>query len=475
MRYGHASSDTARLLQQGSLYDLQHVGAITNPKTNATLPMTTTAFECPSPPFHAPALPVGEFAALIGLDWGERKHAIALRPRSLGHAAVETLELEHSAENLHAWIKKIGERFGHQPVAIAVEASKGAVVAALMEYPWLVLYPIHPSTSRRFSTAFAPSGAKDDMPDAQILLEIIESHRQRLRALVPQDAATRRVAMLVEVRRKLVDKRTHATNQITSLLKNYYPQALELTGQSLCSPLAMDFLGRWPELAVLQRAKAQTVRDFYYAHNVRRPELIEARLALIKGACPLTEDRVLCEVSVLHLAALVAEVRVLNAHVAKADAAIATAFASHPDAQIFQSLPGAGPALAPRLCALFGANRERWSDASELQRCYGIAPVTERSGRQKYVHWRWSAPVFARQSLVEWAGQSIKWCEWAKAYYLQQKARNKRHSSILRSLAFKWLRILWRCWRDGKTYDDPLYVAHLRERKAPLLDFLAAA
>lgn len=434
-----------------------------------------SASDCPPPPFQSPALPVGEFAALIGLDWGDRKHAIALRPRSVGRAPVEHLALEHSAENLHAWIKEIGERFGHQPVAIAVEASKGAVVAALMEYPWVVLYPIHPSTSRRFSTAFTPSGAKDDMPDAQILLEIIESHRQRLRALVPQDAATRRVALLVEVRRKLVDSRTHATNQITSLLKNYYPQALELTGDSLCAPMAVDFLDRWPEMALLQRAKTQTVRGFYQAHNVRRPELIEARLALIKGARPLTEDRALCEVSVLHLAALVAEVRALNDHLAKADAAIAAAFASHPDAQIFRSMPGAGPVLAPRLCVLFGADRERWSNASELQKYYGIAPVTERSGRQKHVHWRWSAPVFARQSLVEWAGQSIKWCPWAKAYYLQQKGRKNRHSAILRSLAFKWLRILWRCWRDNKTYDDSLYLAHLSERKAPLLDFLPAA
>jgi hypothetical protein len=46
----------------------------------------------------------------------------------------------------------------------------------------------------------------------------------------------------------------------------------------------------------------------------------------------------------------------------------------------------------------------------------------------------------------------------------------------LRSIpAFNWLRILWRCWRDSKTYDDALYLAHLRERKAPLLDFLPAA
>jgi len=301
---------------------------------------------------------------------------------------------------------------------------------------------------------------------------LIQHHRARLRMLVPQERETRCVALLVEARRKMVDRRTMLTNELTSLLKNYYPQALSLTGDTLHAPLALDFLGRWPEWVVLRKARAETLRAFYYGHQVRSTKAIEERVALQQNSRPLSGDRALCEASMLQLHALVAEVRTVNAHLAKADHAIAEAFKDHPDAEVFRSLPGAGRVMAPRLCVLFGLDRNRWSSAGEMQKYYGIAPVTEKSGRQLYVHWRWSAPLFARQSLVEWAGQSVRACGWAKAYYLQQKKSQHNHSAILRSLAFKWLRILWRCWRDRQPYDDALYLSHLRQRNAPFLAFL---
>jgi len=439
------------------------------------MPTSTADLATPGapPPVCFPPLPPGEYAALIGLDWGDQKHALALSPRGV-HAPPEELVLDHCAETLHGWLDQLGERFGHRPVAVALEASKGAVVAALLEHPWLVIYPVHPATSRRFSTAFTPSRAKDDGPDARVLLELLQCHRARLRPLVAQEPQTRRVALLVEARRKVVDRRTQLTNQLQSLLKGYYPQALLLTADTLWSALSLDFLERWPELAVLQGSRPQTLRTFYYRHRVRREEVILARLALQQSARPLSTDRALIEVSVLQLRALLAEVRTLNAHLAKMEEAIASAFAAHPDASLFRELPGAGKAMAPRLCVLFGMDRRRWPSAAELQKYYGIAPVIEKSGRQRRVHWRWNAPVFARQTLVEWAGQSVKACPWAKAYYLQQKQRQKGHSAILRSLAFKWLRILWRCWMDAKPYDDALYLKHLKDRNAPLLVFLPA-
>ena len=434
--------------------------------------MTADLLAPNAPPSSEP-LPLGEFAALVGLDWGDKKHALALSVRGV-QAPPEELVLDHCAETLHAWLDQLGERFAHQPVAVAVEASKGAIVAALMEHPWLVLYPIHPATSRRFSTAFTPSRAKDDAPDARVLLELLQCHRARLRPLVPQEPETRRVALLVEARRKMVDQRTFLTNQLQSLLKNYYSQALKLVGERLYAPLALDFLERWPELAALQRVQAQKLRAFFYKHQVRREESIQARLALLHDARALTTDRALIEVSILQLHALLAQVRTLNTHLSKIDEAIAEAFAAHPDAHFFRELPGAGKAMAPRLCVLFGVDRLRWANAQELQNYYGIAPVTEKSGRQLYVRWRWNAPLFARQTLVEWAGLSVQACPWAKAYYLQQKQRQKGHSAILRSLAFKWLRILWRCWMNHTPYDDALYLKQLKHRNAPLLAFLPA-
>jgi transposase len=418
----------------------------------------------------APALPIGDCAALLGLDWGDQSHAIALVAR--GSQTIETSEVAHTPEQLHAWLEQLHARFGGQPVAVAVEASKGAIVAALLEHPWLLIYPVHPATSRRFSTAFVPSGAKDDVPDAHVLLEILRYHRGRLRALLPHDEATRRLALLAEARRTVVDRRTLLSNQLTSLLKGYFPQALALTGDKRYTPLALAFVERWPELTVLQRARPQTVRAFYYAHQVRRPEIIEERLATLATTRPLTSDRALIEVSILKLQGLVAELRVLAKHLARLDEALACAFAAHAEAPLFQSLPGAGAAMAPRLSVLFGTDRDRWQNAGELQTYYGIAPVTKKSGRQKSVHWRWSAPVFARQTLVEWTGQTVKYSCWAKAYYEQQQARHRHHAAIIRSLAFKWLRILWKCWRDRKPYDEDRYLKRLAVRNPVLFALL---
>lgn len=434
-------------------------------------PQSDPSFSPPPDPAAPPSnLPPGEYAALIGLDWGDEKHALALCVRASDH--VETVLLADTPEALHGYFEQLAERFHGQPVAVAVEASKGAIVAALREHPWIVIYPVHPATSRRMSQAFRPSGAADDTPDAQILLMLLRTHREQLRAAVPEDDATRRVGLLVELRRKLVDQRTLLGNQLTSTLKQYFPQALDLVGSHVYAPLALAFVQRWPELRRLQQARAQSVRRFYHQHQVRRPELIEARLAQIAVARALTNDRVLCEVLAGHALALVAQLRSVNAQIEKAEAAVADAFMVHPDAAQFQNLPGAGAAMAPRLCVLFGADRERWVSAAEMQMYYGIAPVIEKSGRQRWVHWRWNAPKFARQTLVEWAGLTVRFCDWAKAYYAYYSERQKSRHAILRSLAFKWLRVLWRCWRDRQPYDDQLYLKQLKLHAPPYLSHL---
>jgi len=61
----------------------------------------------------------------------------------------------------------------------------------------------------------------------------------------------------------------------------------------------------------------------------------------------------------------------------------------------------------------------------------------------------------------------------AKAYYHQQKAKGHRHQSILRSLAYKWQRILFRCWQNNEIYDEKHYLAALKKRSSPLLKTIA--
>jgi hypothetical protein len=226
-------------------------------------------------------------------------------------------------------------------------------------------------------------------------------------------------------------------------------------------------------LAVLQQARPDTLRRFYHRHGVRHPEVIAQRLELIRTARPLSANRALCEVSILELRLLVAELRILAEHLERFEEAIADAFAEHPEAALFARLPGAGPAMAPRLTVLFGTDRLRWRSAAELQTYYGIAPVLKRSGSKASVHWRWKAPLFARQTLVEWAGLSVVSSTWAAAFYRLQKSRGKAHAAIVRSLAFKWLRILWRCWMQRTPYDETRYLAALQSRSPALFALIS--
>ena len=139
--------------------------------------------------------------------------------------------------------------------------------------------------------------------------------------------------------------------------------------------------------------------------------------------------------------------------------------------KVFSPQDFSGPVFAPRLLTAFGENRTRYNSANEMQRYAGIAPVLERSGKKSWTHWRYSCPKFMRQSFVEWAGESVRYSFWAKAYYKQEKAKGKPHQTIIRCLAFKWIRIIYRCWKNKKPYDESTYLNALKKRNSPLLEY----
>ena len=130
--------------------------------------------------------------------------------------------------------------------------------------------------------------------------------------------------------------------------------------------------------------------------------------------------------------------------------------------------------FASRLLAAFGENRERFADAAAVQKFAGIAPVTERSGNKHWVHWRWACPKFLRQSFVEWTAETLTRSFWARAFYDSHRARGSSHNAALRALAFKWIRVLFRCWVDRTPYDESRYLSALQKRRSPLLKFAAA-
>jgi hypothetical protein len=279
---------------------------------------------------------------------------------------------------------------------------------------------------------------------------------------------TRLLHFLVEERRQTVDEKTRQNNRLTACLKLYFPQILQWF-DDVTSPLVGDLLQRWPDLEHLQHAHPGTLRKFFYQHNCRSQELLEQRIQAIYQATPATKDAAVLEAGTRIARSLVALLEVLRSNITAFDQRIAELVASHPDAALFASLPGAGKVLVPRLIVAFGTDRDRYQNAGEMQRYSGIAPVKESSGKREWVHFRFTRPKFLHQTFHEFASHSIGHSEWAKAYYEHLRHDKKKdHHAAVRSLAFKWIRILFRCWKDGKPYDEEIYLQSLRRRDALL-------
>ena len=237
---------------------------------------------------------------------------------------------------------------------------------------------------------------------------------------------------------------------------------------------ACDFLQRWPTLAQVQQAAPAKLRQFYLAHGCRKADVIEQRLQEIKLAQPLTRDGAVISASVVMVQATTTQLRPLMEAIARMEKQIAELFSQHADHDLFSSFPGAGPVLAPRLLAALGADRGRFAAATEVQQLSGIAPVMERSGKTCWVHRRWACPKFVRQSFHEFAGQSIRWSTWARAFYDQQRQRGNGHHAAVRSLAYRWIRIIFRCWQMRVPYCEETYCRALQRRQSPLARVLAA-
>jgi transposase len=282
----------------------------------------------------------------------------------------------------------------------------------------------------------------------------------------------RALAPLVEHRRRLVGDKVRLTNRLTSALKNYFPHVLQWFDDK-DPTIFCDFLAQWPPLKAVQLARRTTLEGCFRTHQVRYADVIDRRIRAIKSAIPLTTEEGIIAPTALLVQALVTQLRVTLHAIETFDNAIAQRAQSHPDFPLCAALPGAGAVLAPRLLVAFGEQRNRYTSADALHKYAGIAPVTERSGNTTWVHGRLQCPTFLRQPFVEWATASTQHSFWARTDYQQQRDKGASHQAAVRALAFKWIRILFRCWQNRTPYDESVYLNALQRRGSPLMHNLA--
>ncbi len=117
---------------------------------------------------HQPAL-------FIGIDWADKKHDIYVIDRN-GKGFHR--ELEHSPENIDAWVGEMLKLAGGRPIAIMLEQSRGALIYALMFREDVLLYPLNPKQLARYRESYPGGGARTIPPTPCIWRECCASESQ---------------------------------------------------------------------------------------------------------------------------------------------------------------------------------------------------------------------------------------------------------------------------------------------------------
>lgn len=406
---------------------------------------------------------------LIGLDWADKKHDVCYYD---GDKCINDV-ISSKPEHIHDWLHQLHQHFEEKTLVIAYESGNVRLLNQLCQYKFVCQVPIPPQQVKRYRDTFSPSGAKDDPTDAKLILDLIQRHGDHFNVLKPESPQVRELTDLVEFRRRQVNQRVKITNKIRTVLKRYYPQPLELF-DDIGTIIFCDFLTKWPEPAKAKTTRRDVLFRFFENHNSRYPQVNKDRVDAIKSLVPLTDDQAVIRPCRLLLASLIGELRSLLTSIELFEQRIKVLTRSMTDYKLFKSLPGAGEINTARLLAALGTNKDKYANATEMLCHVGVAPVTQRSGKSCIVRWRFQCPTFLRQTFVEWAGQSIRSSAWAKAYYQIQIERGKHHNAAVRALAYKWGRILFRCWQENTLYDEAKYITMLAEKKSPIIGYLAS-
>lgn len=404
----------------------------------------------------------------IGMDWADQKHDIHVIDRE-GKGFHQ--QLDHSAESINAWVAEMLKLAGGQPIAIMLDQSRGALIYALMFREDVLLYPVNPKQLARYRESY-PGGGKSDPTDAMYLARMLRERITTLKAWRPDDEDTRLIANLSQQRRKIVDGQTKLRQQLTAVLKSFFPVVLELFGKKHQLPLLLSVLCRWPDPRKLRRADRQLLRRILTEHSIRNEEQQNETIERIRAAQLLTRDDAIITPSAMAAKLLANQIQQAQKTIEELDAKIAEAMKQHPDADLFTNLRGAGSTLAPRLLCAFGSQRDRWEDAESLASFSGIAPVTKQSGKHRHVHRRFACPKYLRQTFHEFADCARRYFPWSKARYRMLRDRGMKHHAAVRKIARSWIRILFRVWKTRVPFDCDRYIANLKQRCPEIVPYL---
>ncbi|MET8137811.1 IS110 family transposase [Streptomyces sp. NPDC005251] len=392
-----------------------------------------------------------------GVDWAERTHDVALVDDT-----GELLAKRHITDDAAGYklLLDLLAEYGdteENPIPVAIETSRGLLVAVLRTGKRKV-FAINPMAAARYRDRHSVSRKKSDPGDALVLANILRTDMHAHRQLPDDSNLGRAIAVLARAQQDATWNRQQISNQLRSLLREYYPAALDAFAtwtNGLCRPEARELLKTAPTparaarmsrtqiQAALKRAgrkrgieaEADRLQDVFRAEWAHQPQLVEDAL---------------CK----QMLALLIQLEAACTAVGDLAKAVEEAFPQHPDAKILLSFPGLGIQLAARILAEIGDDHTRFADARGLKAYAGASPVTRASGKKSSITRRWVKNDRLNHAGYLWAFASLRPSPGANAHYRRRREHGDWHAAAQRNLFNRMIGQLYHCLQHNKLFDE---------------------
>ncbi|MFI2477851.1 IS110 family transposase [Nocardia xishanensis] len=405
-----------------------------------------------------------------GIDWAEGHHDVAIVDGDGKLVAKKRIgdDLEGFTV-LTEMLADAGDNSEH-PIPVAIETPRGLLVAALRATGRPV-FAINPMAVARYRERRSVARAKSDHADAMTLANIlrVDSHLHRM---LPADSElAQAIAVLARAQQDAVWRRSKASNELRSILREYYPAFLEtFAGKSatnLAKPAARAVLAIAPTPAhAAKLTKARVAAALRLAGRKRGIDDLAADIVQHLRTPQLRQADLVERAMGRQALALLAMLDAACAGADDLEQAAAEEFHKHPDYAVITSFPGLADLTGARVLAEIGDDRDRFADDRALKAYAGSAPVTRASGKiTSITHRRIKNDRLAAVGWV-WATYASINPGPARQHYCRRRDHGDRHAAALRHLFNKMLGQLYHCLQTGQTFDPIKAFGHPTEQAA---------
>ncbi|BBZ55748.1 MULTISPECIES: IS110 family RNA-guided transposase [Mycobacteriaceae] len=394
----------------------------------------------------------------VGDDWAEDHHDLYLM-----NEAGKKLAAQRFPEGL------AGMRLLHDLIAthaqepaqviIGIETDRGLWVDALTGAGYQV-YAVNPLAVARYRERHAVSGAKSDAADAKLLADLVRTDRHNHRLIAGDTPDAEAIKVLARAHQNLIWTRNRHTNALRSALREYYPAALAAFAD-LADRDALALLGRAADPRQAASLSLAKIRSALKAAGRQRN--IDTRAIEIQAALRSEQLAAPAAVTAAFAATTRATVGIiveLNRQIDDLETELTAHFETHPDADIYRSLPGLGVILGARVLGEFGDDPNRYTTAKCRKNYAGTSPLTIASGRKRAVLARHIRNRRLYDAVDQWAFCALTRSPGARLFYDQRRAAGDLHHQALRALGNRLVGILHGCLNHRSHYDEHRAWAH---------------